>query len=66
MYNIFSHYRTVINNVGLRKSGLQNVHFKKKEFFGGLEDISIGNMKMTIILVHFVNPHKNGPFGALM
>jgi hypothetical protein len=46
--------RPVINNVGLRISGLQNVHFKKKEFFGGLEDISIGNMQMSIIIVHFV------------
>ncbi len=42
-----------ISNVGLRISGLQNVHFKK-EFFGGLEDISIGNMQMSIIIVHFV------------
>jgi hypothetical protein len=48
------HVRTVINNVGLRISGLQGVQFKKKEFFGGLEDISIGNMQMSILIVHFI------------
>jgi hypothetical protein len=47
------HVRTVVNNVGLHISGLQGVHLKK-EFFGGLEDISIGNMQMSIIIVHFV------------
>jgi hypothetical protein len=33
---------------------MQGVNFKKKEFFGGLEDISIGNMRITILLVHFI------------
>jgi hypothetical protein len=28
--------------------------FKKKEFMSGLEDISIKNMKMTILIVHFI------------
>jgi hypothetical protein len=44
----------VINNIGIRISGLQGVQFKKKEFFGGLEDISIRNMQMSIIIVHFI------------
>jgi hypothetical protein len=48
------HVRTVINNIGIRISGLQGVQFKKKEFFGGLEDISIRNMQMSIIIVHFI------------
>jgi hypothetical protein len=48
------HVRPVINNVGVRISGLQGLQFKKKEFFGGLEDISIGNMQMSILIVHFI------------
>jgi hypothetical protein len=40
--------------VGTRITGLQGIHFKKKEFFGGLEDISIGNMRIAIIIVHFI------------
>jgi hypothetical protein len=48
------HVRTVINSVGLRINGLQGFHFKTKEFFVGLEDISIGNIRITIIIVHFI------------
>jgi hypothetical protein len=48
------HVRPVINKIGLKLTGLQGVNFKKKEFFGGLEDISIGNMRITILLVHFI------------
>ncbi len=48
------HVRPVINKIGLRLTGMQGVNFKKKEFFGGLEDIGIGNMRITILLVHFI------------
>jgi hypothetical protein len=46
--------RAVINGIGQRLSGTIGTAFNKKEFMSGLEDISISNMKLTIILVHFI------------
>ena len=48
------HSRAVINGVGQRLSGTIGTAFNKKEFMCGLEDIGIANMKLTIILVHFI------------
>ena len=48
------HSRVVINGVGQRLSGTIGTTFNKKEFMSGLEDISIANVKLTIILVHFI------------
>jgi hypothetical protein len=46
--------KPVINGLGQRLSGTVGTVFKKKEFMSGLEDISIKNMKMTILIVHFI------------
>jgi len=48
------HSKVVINGVGQRLSGTIGTAFNKKEFMSGLEDISIANVKLTILLVHFI------------
>jgi hypothetical protein len=48
------HVRTVIKGVGQRLARTNQGSFKKKEFFGGLEDINTQNMQITILIAHFV------------
>jgi hypothetical protein len=47
------HVKGVIDEVGCRLTGNTNCVFDKECFFGGLDDISISNMNMCILLVHY-------------
>jgi hypothetical protein len=46
--------RRVINELGNRLAGTVGRIFTKAQFFGGLDDISIMNMKMSILIVHYI------------
>ena len=46
--------RRVISELGNRLAGTVGRTFTKVHFFGGLDDISIMNMKMSILIVHYI------------
>ena len=46
--------RRVIDGIGNRLAGSGGRVFGKDAFFGGIDDISIGNMQMCILIVHFI------------
>ncbi len=46
--------KPIINGIGQRLSGRRDTALKKMEFIGGLEDISPQNMRLTVLLVHFI------------
>jgi hypothetical protein len=46
--------RRVIHEIGNKLAGTIGRTFTKVHFFGGLDDISIMNMKMSILIVHYI------------
>ncbi len=46
--------KPIINGIGQRLSGRRDTALEKMEFIGGLEDISLQNMRVTVLLVHFI------------
>jgi hypothetical protein len=46
--------RRVVNGFGNRISGTHGLVFKKSEWLGGLQDYSVKNMQMSILVVQYV------------